>query len=72
MAVLSTVTVFPSPRVALVKSAQAEYSDAVSLLRECLDIRCAALPPDHWLIPNTKGALGEALTELGRYDEASN
>jgi hypothetical protein len=43
---------------------------AEPLLRECLAIRVSVLPPGDWLIADTKSMLGEALSRLGRFDEA--
>ncbi|MDQ6893871.1 MAG: serine/threonine-protein kinase [Acidobacteriota bacterium] len=43
---------------------------AEPLLRQALQIRVRALPAGDWRTALTKSVLGEALTDLGRYDEA--
>ena len=43
---------------------------AVPLLRDALRIRLRIFPPDDWRVGVPKSILGQALTELGRYDEA--
>ena len=43
---------------------------AVPLLRDALRIRLRIFPADDWRVGVPKSILGQALTELGRYDEA--
>jgi tetratricopeptide (TPR) repeat protein len=43
---------------------------AEPLLRDALRIRLRILPPDDWRVGVPKSILGQALTELGRFDEA--
>ena len=45
---------------------------AEPLLRECLEIRRAALPEDDRLIAKTQSLLGGCLTTLGKYAEAES
>ncbi len=54
-------------RVLLIRK-EAAYAEP--LLRQALEIRMKAFPEGDWRIAMAKSLLGEALTSLGRYDEA--
>ena len=43
---------------------------AEQLVRESIDIYSATLAPDHWLLASARSLLGEALSNLGRREEA--
>ena len=45
-------------------------AEAEPLLRQALEIRMKAFPEGDWRIATAKSLLGEALTAMGRYDEA--
>jgi tetratricopeptide (TPR) repeat protein len=47
-----------------------EFEAAAATLRDAADRQRAALPAGDWRVESTSSALGEALTGLGRYDEA--
>jgi eukaryotic-like serine/threonine-protein kinase len=53
-----------------VQLARRDAASAEPLLRQALRIRRAAFPPGDWRIATAESLLGEALTSLGRYDEA--
>ncbi|QDV38710.1 serine/threonine-protein kinase [Tautonia plasticadhaerens] len=48
---------------------QREHAEAGPVLRECLELR-DRLDPGAWTTANTRSMLGEALTNLGQFDEA--
>ena len=50
--------------------ARKDAASAEPLLRQALEIRRRAFPEGDWRIAMAKSLLGEALTSLGRYDEA--
>lgn len=56
--------------LARVELAQKHAAAAEPLLRQALQIRRRTYPEGDWRIAATKSVLGEALTSLGRYDEA--
>ena len=57
-------------QLARVHLARGEPAEAETLLRDALERQQAILPAGDWLIAATRSALGEALTMLGRFDEA--
>jgi tetratricopeptide (TPR) repeat protein len=53
-----------------VQLSRREFEAAAATLRDAADRQRAALPAGDWRVEATSSALGEALTGLGRYDEA--
>ena len=56
--------------LARVLLARKDAASAEPLLRQALQIRRGAFPAGDWRIATAESLLGEALTSLGRYDEA--
>jgi serine/threonine protein kinase/tetratricopeptide (TPR) repeat protein len=54
----------------LVRLEMGDAAGADAMLREGLALRRAALPPTHWHIAETEGALGAALAAQARHEEA--
>jgi serine/threonine-protein kinase len=54
-----------------VELARKDAAAAEPLLRQALEVRRGALPAGDWRITTAGSLLGEALTSLGRYDEAA-
>jgi eukaryotic-like serine/threonine-protein kinase len=57
--------------LARVELARKHAAAAEPLLRQGLEVRRGALPAGDWRIATAESLLGEALTSLGRYDEAA-
>lgn len=49
-----------------------QHAEAEKLLRECLALRTPTLPENHWLIANTRNALGSSIAGQQRFDEAES
>jgi tetratricopeptide (TPR) repeat protein len=56
--------------LARVYLAKQDATSAEPLLRQALAVRLRAFEPDDWRIGLTRSLLGDALTSLGRYEEA--